>query len=120
MHLKGRLAELMATVEPKLYMKYISYDAKVRVELYVKVHKALYGLLRSALLFYLKLVGDLKRFGFVLNPYDPCVANKDINGEQMTVVWHIDNLQVSHKDPFEITIFARYLSRIYGEKLTVK
>ena len=66
MHLKGRLSELMATAEPKLYRKYISYDSKGRAELYVKVHKALYGLLRSALLFYHKLVGGLKRFGFIL------------------------------------------------------
>ena len=36
--------------------------------------KAMYGLLRSALLFYLKLVKDLTEFGFELNEYDPCVA----------------------------------------------
>lgn len=39
----------------------------------------MYGLLRSALLFYLKLVEDLKADGFVLNEYDPCVANKIVN-----------------------------------------
>ena len=53
LHLKDKLAELMATIDPKLYRKYISHDAKGRPELYVKVQKATYGLLRSALLFYL-------------------------------------------------------------------
>jgi hypothetical protein len=43
--------------------------------------KAMYGLLRSALLFYLRLVRDLKEFGFELVI---CVASKTINGTQMT------------------------------------
>ena len=68
--------------------------------LYIKMYKALYGLLRSALLFYKKLVGDLQKYGFKVNPYDPCVANAMINGSQMTVTWHVDDLKVSHKDPF--------------------
>ncbi len=38
--------------------------------------KALYGMLKSTLLFYKKLVEDLKSVGFEINPYDPCVANK--------------------------------------------
>ena len=38
----------------------------------------------------------------------------------MTVTWHVDDLKVSHKDPFEITKFATYLSSIYGKKLSVK
>ena len=54
----------------------------------MKIKKALYGLLKAALLFYEKLSSDLIADGFEINPYDPCVANKMINGEQMTVVWH--------------------------------
>jgi hypothetical protein len=57
--------------------------------------KALYRLFRSALLFYNKLVADLERDGFVLNPYNSCVANKVLNGKQMTVCWHVDDLKVS-------------------------
>jgi hypothetical protein len=45
------------------------------VLIYVKMQKALYGLLRSALLFYKKLVKDLEDYRFEINPYDPCVAN---------------------------------------------
>ena len=37
--------------------------------------------------------------GFVLNPYDVCVANKEINGSQCTVIWHVDELKISHRDP---------------------
>ena len=32
----------------------------------------------------------------------------------------MDDLNVSHKDPYQITKFASYISSIYGEKLTVK
>ena len=49
------------------------------------MQKDLYGLLRSALLFYNKLVANLESDGFVLNPYDSCVANKVLDGKQMTV-----------------------------------
>ena len=32
----------------------------------------------------------------------------------MTVTWHVDDLKVSHQDPFEITLLADYLQGIYG------
>ena len=44
--------------------------------LYVKLQKSLYGLLRSALLFYLKLATDLKNNALIINPYGSCVAKK--------------------------------------------
>ncbi len=60
MVLKGRLAELMVQVAPNLYRKYITVDQKGTAILYVKMQKAHYRLLRSALLFYRKLVADLE------------------------------------------------------------
>jgi hypothetical protein len=105
MFLKGRLVELMLQVVPNLYRKYISVDRKGMAKLYVKMQKAIYGHLRSALLLYNKLVANLESIGFKLNPYDPCVANKEVNGTQMMVCWHVDNLKVSHMDPKENTRF---------------
>ena len=64
--------------------------------LYVQIEKALYGMLRAALLFYRKLRADLEDMGFEVKPYDPCVANRIVNGSQCTVVWHVDDLKVSH------------------------
>ena len=119
MKMEGKLAELMVNVEPKLYRKYVTTGPKGKPILYVKLYKALYGCLKSALLFYKKLVKDLTEYGFEINPYDPCVANKVINGHQMTVVWHVDDLKISHKNPWEITKFAKYLAKIYGENITV-
>ncbi len=101
----------MVQVAPNLYRKYITVDRKNPPILYVKMQKALFGLLRSALLFYQKLVGDLENNSFVLNPCDPCVANKVINGKQMTICWHIDNLNMSHEDPKEVTSFKEWLRK---------
>lgn len=68
MVLKGRLAKLMVQVAPNQYCKYITVDKSKMPILYVKIQKALYGLLQSALLFCQKLVGDLEGNGLVLNP----------------------------------------------------
>ncbi len=48
--------------------------------LYLRLQKVLYGMMLSALLFYQKLVLELKSMGFVINPYDPCIANKIVDG----------------------------------------
>ena len=57
--------------------------------------------------------------GFEVNPYDPCVANKMINGLQMTVTWHVDDLKISHKESDEVTKFISELEKVLGNKLTV-
>ena len=46
----------------------------------------------------------------MLNPYDNCVANKIINGSQFTIVWHVDDLKLSHVDPDEVTKIIDLLS----------
>ena len=49
MRLDGILAELMVTVAPNIYRKYISTNAKGKPILYVQLEKALYGMMKSAL-----------------------------------------------------------------------
>ncbi|KAL7461201.1 hypothetical protein ACHAXS_001624, partial [Conticribra weissflogii] len=115
MELKGRLAELMAQVDPTVYRKYISVDEKGTPILYVRLHKAIYGLLKSALLFYRKLRGQLEEYGFTVNPYDPCVANKWLQGRQLTVTWHVDDLKVSHRNSKCVSQVIQWLSSLYGE-----
>ena len=119
MLLKGKLAELMVQVDPKLYRKYITTSKKGEAMLYVRLSKALYGLLQSALLFYKKLRSELENYGFEVKPYDPCVANKIVNGTQMTVTWHVDDLKVSHKDDDEITKFLLFWGKLYDDCITV-
>ena len=69
--------------------------------------------MKAALLFYLKFVKNLKNIGFVLNPYDPCVANKNVDAAQLTVVWHLDDLKVSHVDAGAVTRMSVWLQKTY-------
>ncbi len=121
MLLKGCLPKLMVQVDPQLYQKFVIHDKNNQALQYVKLSKAIYGLLKSALLFYTKFVKDLKNYKtpFTINLYGPCVANATINGKQMTITWHVDDLKVSHVNPFQITKFAAYLAAIYGNGLVV-
>ena len=52
MVLKGELADMMVQIAPEVYRKYIAADRKGTPILYVKLQKALYGLMRASLLFY--------------------------------------------------------------------
>ncbi len=113
MVLEGKLAELMNLVTPHIYWKHITTNKKGQPMLYVRLHKALYGLLRSALLFYRKLSGNLVSDGFTINPYDLCVAKKSVNGQQLTVLWHVDDLKISHREATVTTKFIEWLSTKY-------
>ena len=61
------------------------------------------GPVNAARLFYENfskfLIDDL---WFVRNGYDVCVANKDINGNQCTIVWHVDDLKISHANKYVV------------------
>ena len=34
-----------------------------------------------------------------MNPYDPCVANKVIKDKQCTIIFHVNDMKISHSDP---------------------
>ncbi len=53
--LKGELAGMMEQIAPQIYSKYITINKKGTKILYVKLQKALDGLMRASLLFYRKL-----------------------------------------------------------------
>jgi hypothetical protein len=119
MLLRGRLAELMFKTAPHIYKKYITVDVNNQPVLYVKLQKALYGCLRSALLFYLKYAGDIESRVFELNPYDPCVTNTMINHKQFTMVWNVDDIKMSHDEEKEVTRMIKSLKSIDGEYMRV-
>ena len=63
--------------------------------MYAKLTKAVYSTLLGAILFYKKLSKQLEEWGFEPNNYDRCTFNKMVNGNQLTVLYHIDDLKVS-------------------------
>ena len=56
--------------------------------------------------------------GFKLNPYDPCVANRKVNGSQCTVCWYVDDTKISHVDEAVIDDTIIMLEKDFG-KMTV-
>jgi hypothetical protein len=105
--LRGELADMMVQIAPQVYRKYVTFDRKGTPILYVKLQKALYGLMQASLLFYRKLRRELEDYEFIVNPYDPCVANKITEcGKQLTVIWHVDDLLGSCEIDFEMTKFS--------------
>jgi hypothetical protein len=110
----------MVQIAPQVYRKYMTVDRKGTKILYMKLQKALYGLIQASLLFYRKLRNELEAYGLVVNPYDPCVANTTTEGDKkLTVIWHVDDLMVSCETDFELTKFSCYLAKIFGPKLTM-
>ena len=109
------MAELIVQTSPSLYKQYITMK-NGKMVLYLEVLKAIYGCLQSALLFYLKLKKDLESVGFKLNPYDPCVANKQVNNLQLTVCWHVDNIKASHKLNKVLDDLIKWLKDKYEDK----
>ena len=97
MKIEGPLARLLVKVSPE-YQQYLCKERGQDV-IYVLLEKALYGTVQAALMFWEDLssflVGEL---GFEPNPYDDCVVNKMIGGKQCTILWHVDDLKISHVD----------------------
>ncbi len=96
--LEGKMVELLVMIDPELYRPYVHVENGKKV-MYFDIRKALYGTMKAALLFWKKLSDKLEKWGFTVNPYDCCVMNKIINGNQCTVLWHVDDLKISHVDP---------------------
>ena len=95
MKIEGTMANIFANIYPQLYEEYVTMENGKKI-LYVRLNKSLYGTVQAALLFYQKLTGKLKEWGFELNTYYTCVANKTIYGKHCTILWHVDDLNIFH------------------------
>ena len=114
-HMKiiGREVELFCEIEPNL-TQYITIENGKKV-LYVKLDKALYGCVQSALLWYELYSETLQGMGFELNPYDLCVANANIEGKQCTILWYVDDNKISHMDPKVVDKVIKKIESKFGK-----
>ena len=67
MMLPAEVAEMLCNIDFK-YSKFLRPDKKIAV----KLKKALYGCIQSAVLWYNELTSTLEELGFIRNPYDTC------------------------------------------------
>ena len=104
---------MLIQIEPKTYQSQYVIKKGKKV-LYLHVKKAIYGMLQSGLLYYQKFRKDIEEYGFKINPYDPCIANKMVNGKQLTITWHVDDLKASHVHKKVLDKFVEWLKVKYG------
>ena len=57
---------------------------------------------------------------FILNRYDPYVANKMINGKQCTICWYVDDTQISHIDPKVVTSVITKIEERFGKMVVTR
>jgi hypothetical protein len=110
----GKMAKMLEQLNPKLYRKHVLMENGKKV-LYAKLNKALSGTLQAALLFWMDQSETLESMGFQINPYDQCVANMWVDGSQCTIVWHMDDLKISHRNPQIVTQIIKMLNKKYGQ-----
>ena len=108
--------DILCRINPT-HIPFVAIENGTKV-LYVRLVKAIYGCVKSALLWYDLFYSHLKEMGFVLNPYDSCVANCDINGKQCTIAWYVDDMKISHVDPEVVTDIINKIESKF-DKMTV-
>ena len=113
--MRGELAELMAETAPQIYCQYVTYGKGGKAILYVKFAKGPIWMSQECTIVLPEISWGMAEKGFILNPYDPCVANCDVNGSQMTITWHVDDLKISHVDGKDVTKRIDWFKSIYGK-----
>ena len=114
--LTGEFVDIMCDVNEE-HKPNVIYEKGKKV-LYMWVTRAIYGCIESALLWYNLYADTLKDMGFKLNPYDRCIANKNINGKQCTIAWYVDDNFVSHADSKVVDDIIKIMCEKFGD-LTV-
>jgi hypothetical protein len=119
MMFEGDMVDYMVATDPKKYGPYVHVARNGKKILYVRLLKALYGCIQSAMLWWRLLTGTLEENGFKVNPYDTCVANKIMDdGTQCTVCWYVDDLKISHAKEKVVDDVINMIEDKYG-KMTV-
>ena len=89
--------------------------------MYAESNKAIYGTLEASLLFWAKLSKSLKEMGYQINEYEWCVMNNSIDNKQFTILWHVDDLNISHVDSAVVSRVISDIDTEYGKisKMTI-
>jgi hypothetical protein len=115
MKIRGSLVDILLEICPGVYDDFVVYEGKGKQKVvYVQMLMALYGMMIASILYYKKFRKDIESIGFEVNPYDICVANRQVNGKQHTVTWHVDDLKSSHEDSRVNDDFEAWCEKMYG------
>ena len=56
----------------------------------------------------------LPRLGFLPNPYDTCVVNKELDEKKYIVLCQVDDIKISHIDIKVVDIILEIIEEEYG------
>ena len=112
--LTGVIALMLVESDPEKWKKHLRQEDGKWV-IYVLCDKAIYGTMNAALLAYKKLAKLFKSWGMTMNPYDPCVWNKIVKEKQLTILFHIDDILLSHMCANITTLYINKLQKEYGK-----
>ena len=109
------MVDKLLEIDHDLYTSYVSVENGKKV-MYMELLKALYGTLWAAQLFWEKLQAKLvNKWGISPNRYDSCVVNKMVDGRQLTVTWHVDDLKISHEKEDALDEFIGMMENKFGQ-----
>ena len=115
--LENKMVDAMLEIDNEIYGKCVIYRKNGKKYMYVSLRKEMYVTLKEEILYYRNISRELKEYGFVINPYNPCVARKWTNNGQLTVVCHVDDTKVSRNNKKEARKFIDYTKGIYGNNM---
>ena len=115
MKIRRALVDIIIDILPGKYEVFLVYKRNQKI-LYVKILKELYGILTASILYYKKLRTDIGSVRYLVNPYNACVVNKNINGKHHTLPWHVDDMKASHVDTKANEIFHKWCENKYGSE----
>ncbi len=111
--IRGMLVDILVKIAPQVYEAYVTTDTKGNKQILVECLNALYGTMVASLLYYEKVTKSLKINGYEMNPYDACVWNKEIDGKQCTICFHVDDCKISHVSNQVVEQTIEWLRRDY-------
>jgi hypothetical protein len=92
------LVDILVEIDKDFYKPFVTTDKKGNKQLIVQCLNAIYGTMVASLLYYRKFCNTLLRNDFEVNPYDPCVFNRLVEEKQQTILFHVDDCKISHKN----------------------
>jgi hypothetical protein len=109
MKLDPIVAKILVKHRPE-FATFMREDGSIIVELV----GALYGCLESARLWFETFTEAIRLDGYTANAHDPCVWNKGIGKEQVTVVIYVDDLLITSLDTAAIESLEAILTSRFG------
>ena len=111
--LAGKSVEILCRANKK-YRRFVTIE-KGKEVIYLKLERALYACIQSALSWYNVFVNKLMSDDFILNIYDLCVANKMVNESQCIMYWYVHDTKISHAKSKVVTSVIESLGGSFGK-----